>query len=164
MPTNKLINAKEFLDFCCNVISEIAGGKPSTVAVGDVVGEIADRKPSDLVAELEHKDLQALEEHLVTDVLTEDIYGAGYSVDYILDDVAAEVRDFLDAHLGMDIVGYNLYTQGYEVIDFDEDISPLEAVRRSLVIEVESYIVAKIRDKVESATGLDPYNESWELV
>lgn len=142
---NKLVSTQEFFNFCHNVLDNIAN------------------YPFGLTINLKDQDLTGLKDMMKTEVFSPEVFGPEDEVSCILDEAGFAVQDFLDSNVGMDIISANLYTDGYSLVQFSYTDNPLEWVRRSLVLEAESYIVGTLRTELEKATGKDPYNQPWEL-
>lgn len=143
---NKIASTQEFFDFCNSVLDNI------------------DNSPSDSVVDLKEEDFNDLKDYIKEEVFSPEAFGEGDDVSYILEHASVIIRDFLDDNVGMEIISTNLYAEGYEIIQFADTDNPLEWVRRSLVLEVESCISNVLRTKIKDVTGLDPYNQPWELI
>lgn len=142
---NKLASTQEFFNFCHNILDNIAN------------------YPFGLTINLEDQDLTGLKDNIKTEVFSPEVFGTEDEVSHILDETGYAVQNFLDNSVGMDIISANLYADEYTLVQFSDTDNPLEWVRRSLVLEAESYIVGTLRTEIRKATGKDPYNQSWEL-
>ena len=110
------------------------------------------------INEEDFKDIQ----DAIKDVLCEDIFGYGATVQEILKELIDAVK-FVAEDIGFDIFEQNLYNRDFPLLPLEDDESYLENVQRSMVDAVCKDVHHSFTQNIKRITGEDPVNDSWVL-
>ena len=103
------------------------------------------------INEEDFKDIQ----DAIKDVLHEDIFGYGATVQEILKELIDAVK-FVAEDIGFDIFEQNLYNRDFPLLPLEDDESYLENVQRSMVDAVCKDVYYSFTQNIKNITGGNP--------